>query len=268
MNSCTGIIRGMTSYSDTAAVLAGRAAQPARKRVRREPVDKTPSNLRSLRTGSQMQEIVGQFTNLILDGELKRGELLPPERDLAVQLGVSRTVVREATKSLQSEGLVAIRHGVGIVVTGANSEPVQRVFNHALHGEADALPKLYEVRMAIELETVALAAQRRTEADLDKLRALCEEMDARAGKPRQHDKLVELDMAYHSAIAAATQNNVFIIVLEAATTLLLPERRASKRIGVSLQETQRMHWRIYEAIESGDAGLAQRLMKEHLKSPQ
>jgi len=251
----------MTSYADKLNL----EALPVRRRTRRPIQDRAPLKLRALQTDSRTQEIVRDLTQRILNGDLQRGELLPPERELASQLGVSRTVVREATKTLQSDGLVAIRHGVGTVVTGASSEPVQRAFNQSLHGEANALAKLYEVRVAIETEAVALAAQRRTLADLEKLKVLSAGMDIPS--PTDPLALVEVDMAFHSAIAAATQNNAFVVVLEAATSILIPERRKSSKRGRSHQEVQTDHWQLIQMIEAGDSARAVRLMREHLQPP-
>jgi GntR family transcriptional repressor for pyruvate dehydrogenase complex len=262
----------MTSCADTFAMTAPAGLQPARRRIRRALHGRAPSHLHALRTDSRAQEVVRLLTRRILDGELKQGELLPPERDLALQLGVSRTVVREATKSLQSDGLVAIRHGVGTVVTGASSEPVTRAFNQALHDEIDALAKLYEVRVAIETATASLAAERATPESIEKLHNLCLEMDVSVGDdPEQQQRFIELDMAFHGAIAAATENNAFVIVLEAATARLIAERKKPKYTDYtsrSNREAQLGHRQIFEAIKAGDATLAVSLVQGHLKPPQ
>lgn len=215
---------------------------------------------------SRTDQVAKQLTGLILDGHLKQGKLLPPERDLAVQLGVSRTVVREATKILQSDGLVSIRHGAGTLVTGATSEPVQRVFTQALHGESDALPKLYQVRCALETEIITIAAAHRTSVDLENLRALCREMDKNLSLPEeQRERLWELDMAFHSALAQATQNSIFVVVLEAATKLLIPMRKRSTRVGRSNEVAQKEHWQLLEFVEARDAASARKLMRTHLE---
>jgi len=226
--------------------------------------EKTKNGL--IAANSRTGQVVDHLTQRILEGDFKRNELLPAERELASQLGVSRTVIREATKMLQWSGLVNIRQGSGALVRGASSEPVERAFAHALHGEIDALSKVYEVRRALETDIVALAAKRRTDNDIQKLRALCQEMDSLASHhAEQRLRFIDLDMAFHNAIAAATQNNAFVIILQATTTLFANERKEAKVVGISDQKMQREHWRILRAIEDGEAALAVRVMRDHLK---
>ena len=231
------------------------------------PIATNAGKRESASVNNRTSQVIKQLTELILDGDLKRDQLLPPERELALQLGVSRTILREATKFLHSDGLVTIKHGVGIVVNGASSEPVQRAMTQALHRQADPISKLYEVRCSLEAEIVALAARRAHPRNLEKLRALCVTMDAHLAD-RDLPRLWELDIEFHSALAEATQNEVFVVVLEAATKLLIPAVQQTKLTGRSYEETQRLHWLIFEAVKAGDSDAAMRFMREHLKIPE
>lgn len=215
---------------------------------------------------SRTSQVVRQLTALILDGELKRDALLPSERELALRLGVSRTVVREATKFLHSDGLVTIRHGAGTVINGASSEPVQRAMTQALHGDTETLAKLYEVRCTLETEIVVLAAQRALPHDIEKLRALCAAMDEYEDGENP-ERFWELDMAFHNTLAEATQNGIYKVVLEAATALLIPARRNSNWGGRTNDITQREHWGMAEAVEAGNSALAVEIMRKHLRAP-
>jgi GntR family transcriptional repressor for pyruvate dehydrogenase complex len=111
--------------------------------------------LTSLNAASRTEQVVSQLTQAILSGDIAQGSLLPPERELAERLGVSRNVVREATKILKSRGLLDIRQGIGTIVKSVTSEPVQEMFNNALHGHDDALTQLTEVRLVLEVQIAA-----------------------------------------------------------------------------------------------------------------
>lgn len=233
-----------------------------RPRKARAGNDGAALSLASLEQPNRSTQVVEQLTQLILNGELKSKELLPPERDLAAQLGVSRNVVREAIKILQSRGLLTIRHGVGTVVNGVSSEPLQQVFTHALHGQEDALLKLTEVRLLVEVEMAALAAQRATRENLHKIRAAFEAMEASVDDPQRY---VQCDREFHSALAEATQNNVFALVMEATSALTRQARVYTLEAGASVRQSLRIHREILEAVEAGDAILAASQMRAHLK---
>jgi GntR family transcriptional repressor for pyruvate dehydrogenase complex len=244
--------------------VAQKTAPATRRTPRNSPAGKNADalNLVPLQQPIRSTQVAEQLTETILDGKLKPNELLPPERVLAAQLGVSRNVVREAVKVLQSRGLLTIRHGVGILVNETSSEPLQHAFTQALHGQADALLKLTEVRLLVEVEMASLAAQRGTKADLKKIRRAFEGMEATVDEPREY---VNFDREFHSALAAATQNTVFALVMEATAALTREARVYSLKAGASLDESLRIHRAILEAVESRDATAAAAHMHEHLK---
>lgn len=220
---------------------------------------------------SRTSLVVEKLTELILSGELKRSESLPPERELSERLGVSRTVLREAIKILHVDGLVSIRHGVGTIVNGVSSEPVRRAMMQALHGDADSVRKHYQVRCALETEIVALTAQSAAPSEIENFRALCVRMDECLAL-EQFPEFVTYDMEFHCALAAATRNNAFVIVLEAAMGLLTSDdlkafsTREPCARSLSFQRTQQEHWQIMHAVEQGDAATAVGVMRKHLMS--
>lgn len=223
--------------------------------------------LRRLAPANRTSQVVAQLTDLILSGEWSDAALLPPERILAEKFGVSRSVVREATQILQSRGLVSIKHGVGTAVNRQSSEPVQRAFSQALHGqqENDALLKLTEVRLLVEVEIASLAAQRATAQDLAEMRALLEEMEAALDEPGLY---MELDMNFHRALAKATGNEVFGVVLDASATLSQQARLKSLEAGASTVVSQAMHRAIFRAVAERDAPRAAQEMRNHLQAVQ
>ena len=117
--------------------------------------------------------VADQLEALILDNTLRSGERLPTENELARQYGVSRTVIREAVRSLAAKGLVQVTQGSGMVVRGMTNELASQSISSVLKQNARRVDveKLLEVRRMLEIEIAGLAAERRTEADLDALRA-------------------------------------------------------------------------------------------------
>jgi GntR family transcriptional repressor for pyruvate dehydrogenase complex len=157
----------------------------------------------------------------ILSGEWPAGTKLPAIERLAADAGVSRTVAREAVKALSTQGLLQVVHGHGTVVAASTNRPVIEALRYGMRQNADLLG-IVEVRLALEVEAAALAAERRTEEDLGALRGALDRMLA------MHDPtgFVEADVAFHQAVIRATHNPVFIMVAESMASLLEETRLA------------------------------------------
>lgn len=211
---------------------------------------------------SLTSRVVEQLTRAILGGQLAAQSLLPPERQLAEELGVSRNVVREATKILQSNGLVSIRQGIGTIVRGLSAEPVTQVLSRALDGQPDGLLKLIEVRLPLEVEIAGLAAERRTEADLQ---AMTELVDAFDASLEDLDECARLDVAFHAALARATQNPVFPLMLESFAELLLENRRQALKNSQTTVAAGH-HRAILEAVAAREVQEARSGMRLHLET--
>jgi GntR family transcriptional repressor for pyruvate dehydrogenase complex len=213
-------------------------------------------------TDNRTTQVVQQLTRAIVGKTYARNTLLPTERDLALQMGVSRNVIREATKVLESRGLLSIRRGVGTIVNGVTSAPVHQVFTDVLDGEENALSKVLEVRLVLELEIAAMAALRRDNEDLHKMRVLLDEFAA-----HQEDltRCAEIDLKWHHAVAEATHNPLFVIMLEPLSELLRESRmRALKNSTPSLAHEH--HEAIYEAIKQKRPRKAAAAMRHHLET--
>lgn len=220
--------------------------------------------LTRLPAANRTATVVDQLSAAILGGDVPVGQPLPPERQLAEQLGVSRNVLREATKILQSRGLVAVRQGVGTIVLGLSSEPVQRVLSSALERCEDPLLQLIEVRLSLEVETAGLAAQRRTSADLDQMEDLLQRFEA-AMDQNALEECAALDVAFHQAVARATRNEVFVLMLDSVSGLLLENRKRALR-NSRLEIAADHHRAIYKAIKAGSADSAAAQMRRHLET--
>jgi DNA-binding FadR family transcriptional regulator len=206
------------------------------------------------------RQIADQIADLIEKGEYGAGERLPPERDLAKQLGVSRPSVREALIALEVEGYVEVRVGSGVYVAG----PRVGAAPEAL--PADSGPfELIRARWLIEAECAALAAKSATKAQL---RAMEEALDQMADEARRGDMPLASDRAFHLRIAEASGNSALALVVKTLWDqrtgplfLRLEHHFDTPALwSVALRE----HREIVSAIARHDAGAARTAMRRHM----
>ena len=185
---------------------------------------------------------------------------LPPERILAQKLGVSRTVMREATKRLESQGLLEIRHGSGIRIVNQLHRPVCGSLSLAMPAPQERLHQLNEARLLVEPEIARQAAERRRNTHLKALAKSQSEL---------HEALdtldaVEADIAFHRALADAAGNEVLKLMLESMAELGRVSRRST--IGtVGKEKAYSQHARILLAVEARDGDVAAKEMRAHLR---
>lgn len=207
------------------------------------------------------KDIAAKLTGRIVSGEYPEKSLLPPERNLCEMFGVSRTVVREAVKLLESRGLASIEQGRGTVVRRPGHEQVADSLRLILQRDNHPIRQLLEVRNILETGMCALAAERRTEEDLGAMQSCLAIMRAKPGEPEGY---VDADLEFHAAIARAAKNPVFLAILEPLAQLLRESRLATfsgPRV-VRLRTAQ--HERIFERIREGDREGARAEMFAHL----
>ncbi len=209
--------------------------------------------------------IITQITDALVKGELKPGDKLPPERDLAEQFNVSRTVIRDAIKTLAGRGLLQVRHGSGIFVATAEESTtgLTRALSNTLLLQGSGLRDLFEVRKVLERRAAELAAENRTPENLERLKNIVE--DARR-RPNDFEVLSERDAQFHVAIAEASQNLVLVRVMLTLLDLLEKSRLESLSIPGRAQLSLTDHAKIIDEIEDGDAEGAAVAMVEHLSS--
>jgi GntR family transcriptional regulator, transcriptional repressor for pyruvate dehydrogenase complex len=213
-------------------------------------------------------EVVERIAAEIGSGRLTPGARLPTERALMSALGVSRTVIREAVAALKSEGLVVTRQGSGAFVAADTSRVPFRIGSAELRSVEDIL-KLMELRLAIEVESSALAARRATTRQLGAIERALAEIDRAI---EQDESAVSEDFAFHRAVAEAAGNAQFVRLLEFLGRHVIP--RQSIRVSLTTPEEQRgyllriqsEHRRIAEAIRARDPAAARRVMRAHLSN--
>jgi len=207
-------------------------------------------------------EVARRLLDYFLSGEFAPGGRIPSERRLAESLGVGRSLVREALKSLHLLGLLEVRQGDGTYLKRTDSELLPQVIEWGLLlGERPALD-LVEARAHLEVVVAGLAAERRDAQALDDLRGLLAAMRQSSGNPLQ---FVEADVGFHLRVAEAAGNVVLSDMLSGVQALLRVWIRrvveAAGRTGPSYEE----HVPIFEAIERGDRAAAIAAMAAHME---
>jgi GntR family transcriptional regulator, transcriptional repressor for pyruvate dehydrogenase complex len=215
-------------------------------------------------TARASSQIVTQIKDAIRNGQLKVGDRLPSERELAEQLGVSRVTVRDALRVLEARGLLQIRVGAhgGSFVTAPLSDVVSEGLVDLLSLSDLSATEVTETRLILELGAVPLVCERRTSEDLRDLDELCEEGRRALDAGRY---TTEASAAFHLRVVTATHNRAVVLMMEAiqdAIVSSLREAHASEQ-PVSEQGFAE-HEQIVEAIKSRDVERAQRIMFEHL----
>jgi DNA-binding FadR family transcriptional regulator len=248
------------------------------------------------RPRSMALALADELAARIRDGRLVAGLKLPTEAGLMAEHGVSRTVVREALSQLQAAGLVRTRHGIGTFVLGPPTEEVFRVDRQQLETLREVIA-LLELRISVETEAAALAAQRRTGEDLRAMRSALDDFARALDEGRD---AVEADFRFHAGVARATHNPHFVALLSTLGPRIIPRARLHREVpdrpagpagtgaadqrpaqparaeavdAVLAAEAARLaylrrvhaeHESIHDAIAAGDAEAARAAMRTHL----
>jgi GntR family transcriptional repressor for pyruvate dehydrogenase complex len=207
-------------------------------------------------------QLAGQLEQDILSGRLAPGDLLPSERELKAQMGVSRSVVREALHRLASLGLVQSVHGSGTRVAPPTSRQITVGYQRLITLAEWRVEHLAAVRLPLETAIAALAASHRSDEHLERL---ARTQKVLANARRTLEAHVKADVEFHAVLAEASGNPLFPIVLAPLQELLIESRRRTLgRWGAEI--AFRHHGRILAAVEAGDAAAAAQAMREHLEA--
>lgn len=199
------------------------------------------------------QKIMKQIQNLILTGELKKGDKLPPERQLAETLGVGRPTLKQSLSALEALGIIESRHGGGNYV----SNDMSNVFNpftlqyYLTEGKQSDIT---EFRYILEVQLAKLAALKATEEDVKKLEDIVKKMKS----VKSSEERLELNFKFHLELASINENTLIKSVYEGIIDLVILQTSITD--GVHFYES---HKEIVNAIKSGDSKLAGELMSKH-----
>lgn len=213
-----------------------------------------------LKHGPVVPQVESLLRERLRTGQWRPGQRLPNEVQLAAEIGVGRSSVREAVRLLARDGLLDVRHGSGTFVAEppAGSPDVHRLLRRA------RLLEVYEVRRALEVEAARLAAQRVRPEDIGRLRAgLDKRQELLGAEPAE---FVEADLAFHRAIVELSGNALLLDLFAAAQPVLHEAITEMFRHEVALPDVSDAHADLLDALERGDAGAAVAATATHLET--
>jgi GntR family transcriptional regulator, transcriptional repressor for pyruvate dehydrogenase complex len=206
-------------------------------------------------------EVASKLLDTIISNGLEAGHPLPSERELGEQYGVSRTVIREAVRGLAAKGVVDVRMGRGPQVAAVGPSAAAEALGLFLHGRRLDYDNVHEVRLLLEAHVAALAASRATPADVGQIRAaharMVEKIDDVEAASRE-------DLEFHRAIARATHNDIYLVLLDSIGGHLLAVRKENLAAGYA-RRALAQHEEILACIERRDAEGARAAMAAHLE---
>jgi GntR family transcriptional repressor for pyruvate dehydrogenase complex len=217
-------------------------------------------SLRPMTRPRLYEQVLDRLRAYVVEAGLGVGDRLPPERELAQRLGVSRASVKQAIVVLEVQGLVEVRHGGGSYLTrdSLEVEPVERLVERKRR-----LPDVLEAREALETKNAELAAERRTEEDLTALRAALDHM---AGEIEAGGHGVEGDRRFHAAVTAAAHSGLLADFMRSISEQIAESRTESLRQPGRPTRSLAQHRAILAAIESGRGRAAAAAMRRHVRT--
>jgi GntR family transcriptional regulator, transcriptional repressor for pyruvate dehydrogenase complex len=221
--------------------------------------------IRSDETSSKgFNKVFAFLRNQFLTGAIQPGDLLTPERELCLQLGVSRPALREALRALSMIGVVEIVHGVGTIARAPDISVLGEFFAFAMAQQTEMADDVMEARFAIEFQAVRLACKRATPADLERLRVALENIRATMDDEAAG---AAADFAFHDALVRASHSPTLLCLYRAVTPLLHRshrERRNLMRRYADLKvQVAQDHERIFEAVATGNGAATEAILREH-----
>jgi GntR family transcriptional repressor for pyruvate dehydrogenase complex len=216
------------------------------------------------RQPSLAAQVTSQMLAAVFSGTSIVGEELPSERDLSLQFGVSRTVIREALRGLQAKGVLEVQTGKAARIVAVPASQVSEIVQLYVHGaqSQDLLgaDDIAEVRTTLELRLSELAAVHATPGDLDLIEASLAAMHASSDA----ENAARHDTEFHLLLAAATHNPLYVTLLESINAVMAPYRLSSLRRPGRIEVAVRQHQEVLDAVRTGDQTVARQAMQSHL----
>jgi GntR family transcriptional repressor for pyruvate dehydrogenase complex len=203
-----------------------------------------------LKADSLMQKVVDEITDMVLDGGMSVGDMLPSMAELGERFGVSYTVLREALRVLEAQGMIEIQHGKGTVVTLDPTEAMAISLRSLGRMHEKSIEYLMEVRSILELQIARLAAIRRDDEDLSMLHELT---DALSRSLHDANAFIEADTGFHYALVVATHNPILARVMQSLRRVQRSQWEATTRMRANdLGEAYDAHRHVFERVRDGD----------------
>lgn len=231
------------------------------REIQSQAISGEPVELKHIGKGALSDHIVHHILDMISINKLEERSRLPSIEDLSKKLGVSRTSLREAIKLLEAWGVVTVRHGVGVFVAESKKDSLKIPLRVSMEWSEKAIHQLHQLRQAMEPEIAAIASKNARSKHMRSLAEAIQEMDQSIDDP---DRFIMHDLVFHSNLAEATGNNLFLIVIHSVVDLLQDVRNlAISNTGAS-ERAQKYHVKILEEIKAGNPVGARITMQAHM----
>lgn len=225
-----------------------------------------PLKIRKIERASTLSNQVSAYLeNLIVENQLAEGGRLPTERELATRFAVSRTVIREAVSGLVAKGMLEVNTGSGMVIRRPSAAHVSQTMSFYLMGGQREFKSesVTEVRRLLEVEIAGLAAQRRTNEDLIRLKEILDQYPSVVGKM---ETFVKWDVAFHLQLAASTHNELLVLLLDSITGIMKKVREIGYLVPGTHEQAHRYHAAIFKQVELGSRDGSRQAMREHIEN--
>jgi GntR family transcriptional repressor for pyruvate dehydrogenase complex len=207
------------------------------------------------------EEIVAKIKDMIGKGRFKSGDQLPVERELAEVFRVSRSSVREALRTLESQGYLESRHGDGTYIARQPVEALVNPLASVILTEKDGQRELFEMRRLIEPQLAYLAAERATPDDIQTMERILELQEKEIARG---ETATDVDKNFHYILAKAAKNKFLIRITDNIMDLLVESRDKYLQVEGRPEKSAQRHRQVLEAIKAGDRDGAMKLMRDHL----
>jgi len=219
------------------------------------------SEFETIRRNKVYEEVARQLERIILK-KLHPGDKLPSERELAENLGVSRSSIRDAIRSLELMGLVEPRQGAGTVVREISADTLMNPLTNVLRHKMELVGELLDFRKMLEPPLAARAATHASDEELEEMEEILRRQET---KLRRGEAAIEEDSEFHYSIAMASGNSVVLKVLDVLMDLLRDTRERSLQLEGRPQRSLAGHRRVLAAIKRRDAEAAKAAMRRHIE---
>ena len=207
--------------------------------------------------------VTDRIVSQVLSGGLKPGHRLPTEPELCLALGVGRNTLREGLRPLVVLGLIEVRPGEGAFVSEDTMSFFAKPLSWGLLIDEEQIPQLIEARNMIELSSIHLAIQRRSEDSMAKLAALVKDMEAHQGEIETY---LDIDMRFHAEIAEMSNNQVLSRQVLTMCGLIRPWLSKVAYVEGYTKDSLSYHRRLFEALRRRDEPEAAQALSEHIRS--
>ena len=214
--------------------------------------------------GTGFAKVFAFLRERLLEGTLRSGDRLMPERELALQLGVSRPILREALRALSMMGIVEIRERVGTIVRQPDVSVLGDFFAFSMAQRADIVDDVMQARIAIEVQAARLACRNASTSDLERIAAAVERIEATVDDSEEGGRA---DFDFHSALVRASRSETLVQMYAALSTLLMrshSQRRAAVGGDPAIKQALvEDHARVLQALFARDEERADQVLRKH-----